>query len=305
MREVVSADVRSKTGAVSPGVRTIALDGAGITLSGLLAEPAHGAPRAVVVALHGGGMRAGYFDGRVHPDLSLLTLGAQRGFTVLALDRPGYGLSATGLPDGQTLTGQVATVSSALAAFAERHPTGAGVLLLGHSFGGKLALRLAAEGAVADLLAVDVSGCGHRFAVDPADIHQRPGISQVRLNWGPLSLYPPGTFEAAGALAGALPRLEAKDARDWPRVCIALLPRIRVPVRLTFAEHETWWRQTDDDLADLTALLSAAPRARVERLPAAGHNISLGHAARTYHLRVLAFLEETLQAEGRGAARPG
>ncbi|MGI5379712.1 alpha/beta hydrolase [Streptomyces sp. CA-251387] len=304
MREAPSADVRSRTGAMSPGVRSIALDGAGVTLSGLFAEPAHGAPRAVVAALHGGGMRAGYFDSRVHPDLSLLTLGARLGFTVLALDRPGYGLSATRLPDGQTLTDQVVTVSSALAAFAERHPTGAGVLLLGHSFGGKLALRLAAEDAVADLLAVDVSGCGHRFAVDPDTVHQRPGMSQVRLNWGPLSLYPPGTFEAAGALAGALPRLEAKDARDWPRMCDALLPRIKVPVRLTFAEHEAWWRQTDDDLADLAALLSAAPCARVERLPDAGHNISLGRTARAYHLRVLAFLEETLHTDGRRAARP-
>ncbi len=62
---------------------------------------ADGAARATVVALHGGGMSAGYFDGQAHPDLSLLTLGARLGFTVLAVDRPGYGLSAGSCPAGR------------------------------------------------------------------------------------------------------------------------------------------------------------------------------------------------------------
>jgi hypothetical protein len=47
----------------------------------------------------------------------------------------------------------------------------------------------------------------------------------------------------------------------------------------------------------------------VERQPAAGHNISLGRAARAYHLRALAFLEDCLAARERplapGAAEPG
>lgn len=306
MKKAMPADVenRSAAGPKSPGVRPVTLAGKATVLSGLLAEPAREAPRATVVALHGGGLTAGYFDGQAHPDLSLLTLGARLGFTVLALDRPGYGLSAALLPDGQTLAEQAATVGSAMADFAGRHATGAGILLLGHSFGGKLALRLAAQDAVPSLLALDVSGCGHRFAVAPKSALQGPGIRQVRLNWGPLSLYPPGTFRAGEDLVAAVPRREAQDATDWPRTCDMLLPRIRVPVRLTFAEHEAWWRQTDDDLADLAARLTAAPRVRVERLPDAGHNISLGRAARAYHLRVLAFLEETLYAAERRAA-PG
>ncbi|NEE43926.1 alpha/beta hydrolase, partial [Streptomyces sp. SID8455] len=74
-----------------------------LTLSALLAEPVDMAPRAVLVALHGGGMRAGYFDSRARPGLSLLALGAQLGYTVLAVDRPGYGLSAARLPRGLAL----------------------------------------------------------------------------------------------------------------------------------------------------------------------------------------------------------
>ncbi|WP_262505789.1 hypothetical protein [Streptomyces sp. TRM68367] len=43
---------------------------------------------------------------QVRPGLSLLTLGAGIGYTVLAVDRPGYGSSAPWLPRGQTLTEQ-------------------------------------------------------------------------------------------------------------------------------------------------------------------------------------------------------
>jgi pimeloyl-ACP methyl ester carboxylesterase len=281
---------------MSHGVRPITLDGAGIPLSALLAEPVDAPPRATVVALHGGGMTAGYFDGQAHPDLSLLTLGARRGFTVLALDRPGYGSSAASLPEGQVLSEQAATVSAAIEDFARRFATGAGILLLGHSYGGKLALRLAADAQPTSLLGLDVSGCGHRFAADRATLGQADGFRQRHLNWGPLRLYPPGVFWAGSSVVAAMPRREAEDAANWPRTCGGLLPRVRVPVRLTFAEHEAWWRHSEEDVTDLVGLLAAAPRVVVERLPDAGHNISLGWTARTYHLRALAFFTEVVRS---------
>jgi len=101
-----------------------------------------------------------------------------------------------------------------------------------------------------------------------------------------------------------MPCREAEDAANWPQICGDLLPRVRVPVRLTFAEHEAWWHHSDEDVADLVGLLTAAPRVVVERLPDAGHNISLGWAARTYHLRALAFFEEAVRSLDRAEARP-
>lgn len=131
----------------STGPRRITLDAAGIPLSALLATPpTGGAPRATVLALHGGGMTAGYFDARAHPGQSLLTLGARLGYTVLALDRPGYGASTPALPTGQTLADQSATIRTALAHYTATHDLGAGVFVLGHSYGGKLALTCAADG---------------------------------------------------------------------------------------------------------------------------------------------------------------
>lgn len=287
---------------LSAGVRRLTLEAAGVTLSCLLAEVPDGEPRATVVAVHGGGMTAGYFDGQAHPDLSLLTLGVRLGFTVLAVDRPGYGLSAGRLPDGQNLTEQSEVLQAALERFASQYSTGAGFFLLAHSYGGKLALVTAARAA--GPLALDLSGCGHRYGAEPAELLRIGHRADRGRNWGPLWLYPPDTFRTIGAVIAPMPAREAAEVARWPAMFEELAPRIRIPVRLTFAEHESWWLYGERDIAELTARLSAAPVVRVERQPDAGHNISLGWAARSYHLRALAFFEECLAGvrNGRAAA---
>ncbi|MFJ6987933.1 MULTISPECIES: alpha/beta hydrolase [unclassified Streptomyces] len=282
----------------SPGVRRISLDADGVPLSALLAEPAGGAaPRALVVAVHGGGMNGAYFDGRAHPDQSLLTLGARLGLTVLAVDRPGYGDSRALLPDGVGLDEQVLRLRAAVADFAARHDTGRGVFLFAHSYGGKVALRAAAEPGLPGLLGVEVSGCGHVYALDPTELSR--GIDdrvRLRRSWGPLRLYPPGTFLTLQHMVEPVPPDESAEFARWPEEFGAVAPRVHVPVRLTFAEHEAWWRHDDATLADLAARFTGTPRLTVERQSAAGHNLSLGRVARAYHLRALAFLEDCLAA---------
>lgn len=272
------------------------MDAGGLSLSGLLGEPEHGPARAAVVALHGGGMNAGYFDTRTLPGLSLLELGPALGYTVLALDRPGYGLSATHVPQGRRVADQAAVVRAVLRGLSDRWATGAGVLLLAHSFGGKVALAAAADFDEESLLGLDLSGIGHVYQADGEDPPESARRGRWRRNWGPLRLYPPGTFRAGGAPVEPMPPQEVEEAALWPGYFHDLAPRVRVPVRLTFAEHEAWWRHDMDALAELAAAFKAAPRFTVERQPEAGHNISLGWTARSYHLRALAFLEECLAA---------
>ncbi|WP_306318202.1 MULTISPECIES: alpha/beta fold hydrolase [unclassified Streptomyces] len=289
-------------------VRRITLDaGGGIALSALLAEPAAAAaepPRAVMVALHGGGMRAGYFDGPGRPPTSLLTLAAGLGWTVLAPDRPGYGGSADRLPDGLPLAEQAAMLRTALRRYARQHPVGAGYFIAAHSYGGKLALTTAAaaDGDGLPLLGADISGLGHRWAVDPsapgASGRQSPG-----LHWGPLRCYEPAAFRHAAQLAGPMPAREAAELPHWPRTFDALAPQVRLPLRLTFAEHERWWRHDEATLGDMAARLGSRT-VRLDRQPGAGHNISLGRTARAYHLRLLGFLEECLATGADGAPAP-
>ena len=64
----------------------------GVPMSGLTAGPRD--PRAVLVAVHGGATTAAYFDCPGHPRWSLVRTAAALGYTVVALDRPGYGSSA-------------------------------------------------------------------------------------------------------------------------------------------------------------------------------------------------------------------
>ncbi|MEU6225961.1 alpha/beta hydrolase [Streptomyces sp. NPDC047042] len=275
-------------------VRRITVDAAGLTLSALLSEPEHTPPRAAVVALHGGGLNAGYFDARARPGLSLLTLGSSLGYTVLALDRPGYGVSGERLPLGQRLADQAASVVAALQDFASRHDTGAGILLLAHSFGAKVALGTAAALADESLLGLDLSGIGHVYDGERRDLPEAVRNGGWRRNWGPLHLYPPGAFRPGAVPAEPMPTHESADVAHWPDRFHDLAPRVRVPVRLTFAEHESWWRHDPDALTELTGAFTSAPRVVVDRQPHAGHNLSLGWAARSYHLRALAFLEECL-----------
>jgi pimeloyl-ACP methyl ester carboxylesterase len=276
-----------------------------VELSGLLAEP-ETPPRAVVLALHGGGMTAAYFHGRAHPDLSLLHLGRSLGFTVLALDRPGYGRSSSSLPRGQLLSEQAGTVYGALDDFAAGHATGAGVFVVGHSYGLKLGLFLAAHPRGKELLGLDGSGSAYRFqpALDPAaaeteltadgSIGSYASRSPRELFWGSESLYPPGTFTRGMRPIAPVPEIESDESARWPDLLPGVAAEVRVPFQFSVAEHEQWWQVTDADLAEYQALFTAAPHLVVRRQPAAGHNISLGWAARSYHLNALAFAEQCL-----------
>ena len=276
--------------AMSAGVRRITLDADGTTLSALVKEPP-GESRAVVVALHGGGMTAGYFDGQAHPDVSLLTLGARLGYTVLAIDRPGYGDSRAALPDGLSRGEQASMVRAALADFTARRRTGAGVFLLAHSYGAKVALTMAASGAPSEFLGLDISGCGRRYALTRSEVEAGLRNSSSSLHWGPSRLYPPGTLRACATVLAAMPPRERRDVTSWPAVFPAVAARVGVPLRLTFAEHEPWWRHDKQAVLDLTGHLKS-PRLVLDGQPGAGHNISLGWAARSYHLRALAFLQD-------------
>ncbi|MGW6983486.1 alpha/beta hydrolase [Streptomyces sp. NPDC054932] len=275
--------------ALPGGTHPYTLNAAGITLSALLALPPDGAaPRSTILAIHGRGMRAAYWN-------SLAPLATALGHAVLAVDRPGYGHSAGRLPEGQTLTEQAETLHAALKEHAAAHDTGAGVFLLGHSDGGKVALHTAAADAGTPLLGLDASGVGYRYNPQALHFPSTLGGGATKLNWGPLNLYPRGTFQASRTLLAATPPRESAETLHWPRQYEDLAPRIRIPVRLTFAEHEAWWHLDAPTLTAMTSRLTAAPSVTVDHLPASGHNISLGHTAPAYHLRALTFLEDCLR----------
>ena len=279
-----------------PAVRPRLVIVDGVPMSALVAEPEPAThPKAVIVAIHGGGTTATYFDCPGHPSLSLLRSGASAGFTVVALDRPGYGSSAP-YPDAVTLPEQRVNLAyGAVDRILGEKPRGAGVFLMGHSGGCELVMRMSADERGADLLGIELAGTGRTYHPEAREIlkiatrERRPaGLRQ--LLWHPEELYPPEVLTGA-TVSPTAPAYEEQMASTWARDDFpALAPAVGVPVHFTIAEHEKVWQNDAKAITEIAALFSASPGFSVHRQADAGHNLSLGHSAADYHAAVFSFV---------------
>jgi pimeloyl-ACP methyl ester carboxylesterase len=271
-------------------------------MSGLIAEAPD--PRAVVVAFHGGSSTAAYFDCPGHPSLSLLRIGADNGYTVVALDRPGYGSSAP-YPEAMERPEQrVALAYGAINKILGSNSRGAGLFLVGHSAGCEMVVRMATDDHAehANLIGLELAGTGVEYDAAMADIMksatatQRPtGLREVL--WQPADLYPPDVLSGmTNSSTGAL--YEVGMTKSWPQQDFpALAPRVRVPVQFSVAEHERVWRSDPETLAQIGAMFTASPRFVINQQPSTGHNLSLSVNAAAYHSTVLSFVGECVVAQ--------
>jgi pimeloyl-ACP methyl ester carboxylesterase len=270
----------------------------GIPMSALVAEAPE--PRAVIVALHGGASTSVYFDCPNVPRLSLLRTGAALGFTVVALDRPGYGSSASHAAGLAPAARRVDLAYAAVDRLLESESRGAGMFLIGHSIGCELTVRMAADERGAGLLGIELAGTGRRHSPAAEQLLQtwqrnpdRPRKSGLSdLLWQPSRLYPAEVVGGA-TIAARGPAYEADVAHRWaPHDFAGLAALIRVPVHFSIGEYEMVWRSGRPALAEIGAMFTSASRVVVEEQPEGGHNLSLGLTAMAYHLKVLSFVEE-------------
>ncbi|BBZ47756.1 alpha/beta hydrolase [Mycobacterium parmense] len=284
--------------------RVVIVDG--VPMSALVAEPERPAdPKAVIMAIHGGGTTAIYFDCPGHPSLSLLRAGAAAGFTVVALDRPGYGSSAP-YPEAMAQPGQrVDLAYGAVDRILGERPRGAGLFLMSHSGGCELAMRMATDGGTArrgaGLLGMELAGTGLHYHPAARDIlrtatRERRPAGLRELLWHPERLYPPEVLDGA-TVSPTAPSYEDQMVSDWARRTFpALAPSVRIPVHFSIAEHEKVWQSDASAMVEVEAQFCGAPRFVVHRQPDAGHNLSLGHNAGAYHAEVLSFFDECVAA---------
>ncbi len=194
----------------APRPRVVFVDG--VPMSGLIAAVKE--PKAVIVAFHGGSSTAAYFDCPGHPSLSLLRLGADNGYTMVALDRPGYGSSAP-YPDAMERPEQrIALAYGAIDKILGANPRGAGLFFVGHSAGCELVVRMATDDRAerTDLIGLELAGTGVRYHTAMAEIMKaatatgRPtGLREVL--WQPAELYPPDVLSGmTNSSSGALLR---------------------------------------------------------------------------------------------------
>jgi pimeloyl-ACP methyl ester carboxylesterase len=270
----------------------------GVPMSALVAVAED--PRGVIVAIHGGATSSTYFDCPGHPRLSLLRLAATQGFTAIALDRPGYGASALYADELNDADRRVALAYGAVDKILADGPRGAGHVLVGHSAGCELALRMAVSSRNADLLGLELAGTGLRYraaakaVIKEATMTSRPAGLRDLL-WQPTDLYPPEVLTSALSAPGVA--YESEVTANWARRDFPeLAARVTAPVEFSVADHESVWESTPEALSAITALFASAPRVAVNEIADSGHNLSVGLTADTYHRKVLSFIEECIVA---------
>ncbi|MEU4708270.1 alpha/beta fold hydrolase [Nocardia salmonicida] len=275
---------------------TVDIDG--VPMSALLAEASD--PRAVIVAVHGGVTTSAYFDCPGHPRLSLLRTAPALGFTVLAIDRPGYGSSAPHAREVAPAARRVDLAYAVVERVLETRPRGAGIFVLAHSAGCELAVRMAADERGATLLGIELAGTGREHHPDAIRNLTAGGPGRGdrlrELLWQPSHLYPPEVFGGA-AIASPGPAYEATVMPRWATHDFARKAAdVRIPVQFTVGAHERVWRTDPLALGEVAALFTAAPRVVLNEQADSGHNLSMGHSATAYHLKVMSFIEECVIA---------
>ncbi len=247
-------------------------------------------PRAVIVAIHGGGATSSvYFDCPGHPDLSLLRQAASLGFTAIALDRPGYGASAL---YQDTMDSPAERVALAWGCGRQDRPGRTGVPV-----GPFVGLRARNADAC-----TNVSSASHWPAPACATTRRRrtssarwrrpaPRRGLRQLLWEPATLYPDGIPPSSALSAPPGVRYEGAVTADWARHTFGeLAAAVRVPVQFSAADHEGVWESSPEALATIAALFTGgAPGVDVSEMADSGHNLSVGLSAAEYHRRVLAF----------------
>jgi pimeloyl-ACP methyl ester carboxylesterase len=256
------------------------------------AEPAR--PRATLYALHGGGLVGDYWDCRVDPSLSLLRTATLLGFRVACPDRPGYRANAEAFPDGLPVAEEAALHGATIAELFDDAP----VVLVGQSAGAIVSLHAAAKGEVPALVGLDYSGVGVRLDLDSASDGKLDKEEMWRRNWARRELFPPGTFDRGALPAAPTIGPDGVSAREVVNVFADLAGAVEVPVRVTFADNERWWGPLDSVRAEVAAGFRVSPSVATHVEPGAAHNISIGYAARSYHLAVVAFAERCLTEAG-------
>ncbi len=243
-----------------------------------------------VVLLHGVGGGRGAWDADGSDTGAAL---AAAGHAVLAMDFPGYGLSATIEP--HDLAGLAAALQATLAALAL-----APVVLVGHSMGGMVAQELAARAPrmVAGLVLASTSPA---FGKPGGDWQQ--GFLQSRfapldagLGMAGLAAQLVPAMVAPGASAAAITAAQALMAgvpeATYRRTVAALvafdrradLPKIAVPTLVITGEAD---RTAPPEVARRMA--ERIPGASCQVVPHAGHLLNLEQPA-AFHAALLAFL---------------
>jgi pimeloyl-ACP methyl ester carboxylesterase len=261
------------------------------SVTGFLARGEAGRP--LLVCIPGGSYNARYFD---VPGHSFVRAAIERGFSVAALNRPGYE-DSTPLPR-PTFAGNADALVAAIDDLWSRTKDGCtGVILVGHSMGGAIAVHIASRPRPWPLLGIAISAI-HYDAPEavtqawnsmPADISIDFSAEQrAQFMYGPAETYDGSVVAAASAASSPIPVAELLEVVDgWTRDFPVIAATVDVPVHYGLSEHEQLWISSPAGVDAFAAAFTGAPSVSAHQVPGVGHNIDHHHAGRQYRLDVL------------------
>jgi pimeloyl-ACP methyl ester carboxylesterase len=271
---------------------------------------AGGRDKPLLVLLPGGTYASGYFDSPGH---SMVEAAAAAGFQVVAFDRPNYGGSDSLPPEQTTFAENARILADGITAFLAPLPDVPGVVIVGHSIGGAIAMHIAARPGGHDwpLLGVALSGVGER-SPDPVVgfIGSLPPGGSVELSseqrrglmYGPSDTFDSAVLERELSGESPVPVAELHEITggwldDFPR----LLPRVPVPVHYSLAEFDQLWINDQERIDSFAGRLTASPRVEAVRVPGVGHNIDHHYDGARWQATQLDFAASLLQSVAPGA----
>jgi pimeloyl-ACP methyl ester carboxylesterase len=261
------------------------------SVTGFFVPGAAGQP--LLVCIPGGSYNAQYFD---VPGHSFLKAAADRGSAVAALNRPGYEDSTPLAPP--TFAGNATAIALALEDLWARHGArSAGIVLVGHSMGGAVAIHLASGPRSWPLLGIAVSSI-HVDAPEavtqawnamPADSSiEFRDEQRIQFMYGPQGTYDPAVLAAAAPACSPVPVAELLEVvHDWITDFPTVAARVDVPVHYALAEHDRLWISTAENMDAFAKAFAVAPSVTAHYLLGTGHNIDHHHTGGQYRAAVL------------------
>ena len=254
--------------------------------------------KALIVLIPGGSYNAHYFD---VPGHSLIEAAQERGFPVVALDRPGYGGSDP--VAGPTRFAQNADIlADAIGEVWQQHAdTAPGVVLIGHSMGGAIALHIASRPQTWPLLGVSVTAIHIEApdivmqawdAVPDGVVVEFDEDQRFMFMYGPEGTFEAGILDAAAKASEPIPVEELREVvggwvTDFPGIAAA----VEVPVHYGLAEHENLWIATPESVRRFGDAFTRSPSVSAELVRGVGHNIDHHVGSDAFHQRQLDFAE--------------
>lgn len=257
----------------------------------------------LLVCIHGGGFNRHYFD---LPRHSFLGRAAANGFAALAIDRPGYGES-----DGvDAVEDWFPAQTEALALLIDDawRRAGAGrpgIVLVGHSFGATIAIRLAAQERSWPLLGLAISGtldgAPQSMREFAAAIAEAPPHAPIALEppmvreffYGPEGTFDPAVLDEARVSVEPAPAIEIREwASNWAGEAAAVAAGVTVPTQIRVAADDAVLDVSPESLDRFARSFEMARSVDANLIESCGHNADHHVAGTALHLGQLAFAAE-------------